>query len=274
MSTTQGTNGRTGTTASKAEQAKADAKAAKLAERNAQTAAKAGDKRMHSKMVSVGTGLSDLGVIFEQGITEEWWKHLTDAEGKPFRGWLPWISARIASVEAELAAQGGLLSVAVKKPLIAKMREHGASVRQAAEAAKVSTGTASEADKGADHTAAKQGADNAKRGRSARPNGTGTAEEQSAANAKAVASLVTIAKRIQELAGGLTDEQLATVLEAVNPCRTEVMGVAKMRVEAAEKRAANAAKRAAAKAAKAAKAAPAPAVAPSPADMPGAAAVA
>lgn len=185
MATSNGTNATTGqTNTDGTEEAK---KAAALAAKTAQANAAKLDKRLSTTLASAEKSLNNLAEAIAAAKDGDVWKHVTDAEGKPFKSWQKYLTDR-------LSAQP-LMHKVVRNAVIKELVDAGVSIRAAAEATGVSVGTA---------------AGVAKEGREARPGGdtAGVAPTASQTASKAVTQAINAAKRVKDTAQDMSDTDL------------------------------------------------------------------
>lgn len=203
-----------------AEQTEKDAKraAAKLV-----SAAKALDTRFCKKIVSIESGLAELGGLIDDVISTESWRHVVDSDGKPFETWQGYVTTRVRENTTDPTTGESLLSKAMSKAYVVLLRERGVSVRAAAAAASVSVGTASQADKET---------------RAARPGGdTGTvAATKGATASKAVSQSMNASKRVRDLVSDMSDAELDKLNIDLSETVNVVRGMINLRKQIAAKR--------------------------------------
>lgn len=222
MSEVQGTDTRNGN-AHPDVTAEQQAKDAKRAAAKAVSEAKALDTRFCKKIVSIESGLAELGGLIDDVIATSTWEHVTDSEGNPFTSWQSYVITRVRENTTDPTTGESLLSKAMSKAYVVLLRERGVSVRAAAEAASVSVGTASQADK--ETRAARPGGDTAT-----------VASTKSATATKAVTQSMNASKRVRDLVSDMSDAELDKLNIDLSETINVVRGMINLRKQIAAKR--------------------------------------
>lgn len=204
--------------------AEQEAKAAKRDAAKVVSAAKALDTRFCKTIVSVESGLAQLGALIDDVITTNSWQHVVDKDGKAFTSWQEYVTTRVHENTTDPTTGESLLSKAMSKAYVTLLRERGVSVRAAAKAASVSVGTASQADK--DTRAARPGGDTA-----------GVASTKSGTASKAVTQSLNASKRVRDLVADMSDAELEKLSIDLTETANVVRGMVNLRKQIAAKQA-------------------------------------
>lgn len=204
--------------------AEQQAKEAKRAAAKVVSEAKALDSKFCKKIVSIESGLADLGGLIDDVIATSTWEHVTDKDGKPFTSWQSYVTTRVQENTTDPTTGESLLSKAMSKAYVVLLRDRGVSVRAAAKAASVSVGTAAQA--GKDTREARPGGDSAT-----------VASTASATAAKVVTQVMNANKRVLDTLADMSDAELQKLRIDLHETHNKVVGMINLRGQIAAKRA-------------------------------------